>query len=285
MFKRTTKWKIALPAVLVLFLTSCKTVKDAQGNLIEENIIRLGDKWGLDLGFFDALIVWPLAQLINFFSQYVGVVGAIAIITILVRLVTFRSTLQSQIMSQKMQQLQPKIAQIQEKYKGRTDQQSQMQMYAETQSLYKKHDIKMGKMFLPQLLQLPVIMALWSAVNRAESVLNGTFLGHNLFISPQEGMAQGQIFYYILFALVVLVNAVAVLLPGYLAKKKAKKYPNQRQTPQQGKGMMYFMVGLMAWIGLTLSSAMSIYLIISNLIQIATTLYTNSYLSRTGAND
>lgn len=285
MFKRTTKWKIALPAVLVLFLTSCKTVKDAQGNLIEENIIRLGDKWGLDLGFFDALIVWPLAQLINFFSQYVGVVGAIAIITILVRLVTFRSTLQSQIMSQKMQQLQPKIAQIQEKYKGRTDQQSQMQMYAETQSLYKKHDIKMGKMFLPQLLQLPVIMALWSAVNRAESVLNGTFLGHNLFISPQEGMAQGQIFYYILFALVVLVNAVAVLLPGHLAKKKAKKYPNQRQTPQQGKGMMYFMVGLMAWIGLTLSSAMSIYLIISNLIQIATTLYTNSYLSRTGAND
>lgn len=276
------KWKLVLPSFLLLFLTSCKRAVDAQGNLIEQNIIRLGDKWSFSMGFFDALIVWPLAQLINFFSQYVGVVGAIIIITLLVRLVTFRSTLESQVMNQKMQALQPKVMAIQEKYKGRTDQQAQMQMYAEQQNLYKKHDIKMSKMLLPTLLQLPVIMALWSSVNRAEAVLNGYFLGNSLFTSPQVGMSEGKIFYFIIFGLVIVVNAVAMLLPQHLAKKKQTRYPNERPTPQQGKGMMYFMIAMMAWIGLTLSSAMSIYLIISSSVQIAQTLYTDHYMSKNG---
>ena len=278
------KWKLVLPSVLLLFLTACKRAVDNSGNLIEENIIRLSDKWNFSISF-DSLIVYPLAQLINFFSQYVGVVGAMAIITVLVRLVTFRSTLQSQVMNQKMQALQPRLMALQEKYKGRTDQQAQMQMYAEQQNLYKKHDIKMSKMLLPTLLQLPVIMALWSSVNRAEAVLNGTFLGNSLFTSPQVGMGEGKIFYFIIFGLVIAVNAVAMLLPQHLAKKKQKRYPNEKAVPQQGKGMMYFMVGLMAYIGLTFSSAMSIYLIISNGIQIAQTLYTNNYMSKTGALD
>lgn len=280
--QKLTKWKLLLPASLILFLSSCRQVKDASGNLIEENIIRLTDKWNLNNGIFDSFIVWPLAQLINFLSQYVGVVGAITIITLLVRLLTFRSTLKSQVMSQKMQMLQPKLTAIQEKYKGRTDQQSQMQMFAEQQALQKKHGISMGKMLLPTLLQLPIIMSLWSAVNRSEAVLNGTFLGYSLFTSPSQGMAEGKIFYYIIFALVVIVNAGAVLLPGYLAKKKAKRYPNQKAAPQQGKGMMYFMIGLMAWIGLTLSTAMSIYLIISNLLQIVQTLYTDHHMKKEG---
>lgn len=285
MFKnKSAKWKVLIPSFLILFLTSCKQVRDASGNIIEENVIRLGDSWSYE-GIFESFIVWPLSQLINFFSQYAGVVGAIIIITVLVRLATFRQTLQSQIMSQKMQMIQPKLNAIQEKYKGRDDQQSRMQMFTEQQNLQKKHGIQMSKMFLPTLLQLPVIMALWSSVNRSEAVLNGEFLGNSLFTSPQQGMAEGNLFYFVIFGLVVLVNAGAVLLPQYLAKKKAKRYPNQRQTPQQGKGMMYFMVGLMAYIGLTLSSAMSIYLIISNGIQIAQTLYTNSYMSKTGALD
>ncbi len=285
MFKnKSAKWKVLIPSFLILFLTSCKQVRDASGNIIEENVIRLGDSWSYE-GIFESFIVWPLSQLINFFSQYAGVVVAIIIITVLVRLATFRQTLQSQIMSQKMQMIQPKLNAIQEKYRGRDDQQSRMQMFTEQQNLQKKHGIQMSKMLLPTLLQLPVIMALWSSVNRSEAVLNGEFLGNSLFTSPQQGMAEGNLFYFVIFGLVVLVNAGAVLLPQYLAKKKAKRYPNQRQTPQQGKGMMYFMVGLMAYIGLTLSSAMSIYLIISNGIQIAQTLYTNSYMSKTGALD
>ena len=140
----------------------------------------------------------------------------------------------------------------------------------------------MSKMLLPTLLQLPVIMALWSSVNRAEAVLNGTFLGNSLFTSPQVGMGEGKIFYFIIFGLVIAVNAVAMLLPQHLAKKKQKRYPNERAVPQQGKGMMYFMVAMMAWIGLTLSSAMSIYLIISSTLQIGQTLYTDHYMSKNG---
>lgn len=283
MFKnRSTKWKILIPSALILFLSACKAVKDSSGNIIEENVIKLGDKWSFDMGLFDALIVWPMAQMINFFAQYVGVIGAILIITVLVRALMFKPTLKSQMMSQKMQMLQPKLAQIQEKYKGRTDQQSQMQMYTEQQNLYKKHDIKMGQMMLPTLLQLPIIMALWSSVQRAESVLTGSFLGNNLFTSTQQGMTEGKPFYFIVFILVILANAAAMLLPQYLAKKRANKYPNQRQTPQQGKGMMYFMVAMMAWIGLTLSSALAIYLIISSTIQALQTLYTDYHMTKQG---
>ena len=99
MFKnKSAKWKLLLPSFLILFLTSCKQVRDASGNIIEENVIRLGDSWSYE-GIFESFIVWPLSQLINFFSQYAGVVVAIIIITVLVRLATFKQTLQSQIMS------------------------------------------------------------------------------------------------------------------------------------------------------------------------------------------
>ena len=140
----------------------------------------------------------------------------------------------------------------------------------------------MSKMLLQTLLQLTDNMALWSSVNRAEAVLNGTFLGNSLFTSPQVGMGEGKIFYFIIFGLVIAVNAVAMLLPQHLAKKKQKRYPNEKAVPQQGKGMMYFMVAMMAWIGLTLSSAMSIYLIISSTLQIGQTLYTDHYMSKNG---
>lgn len=43
--------------------------------------------------------------------------------------------------NQKMQEIQPELQKIQNKYKGKTDQQSQMRMYQETQALYQKYDI------------------------------------------------------------------------------------------------------------------------------------------------
>lgn len=280
MFK-SKKWKIIVPSTLLLILTACTQVRDRQGNLIEENIIRLADGWKYD-GLINSFIVWPLAQLINFLSQPLGVVLAILVVSLLLRLILFKPSLNSQIANQKMQMLQPKVAQIQAKYKGRTDQQSQMQMYQEQQNLYKKYDVNMGAAFLPTLLQLPVLMAMWSAVNRSEAVINGTFLGNSLSITPREGIANGHLFYITIFAILIVVNAIQMLLPQYLAKKKAKKYPNQKAAPQPGQGMMYFMIAFMAFIGLSLTTALSIYLIISALVQIAQTLYIHNYMDKKG---
>ena len=43
--------------------------------------------------------------------------------------------------AQRMQEIQPEMQRIQDKYKGKTDDRSRMMMAQETQKLYQKYDI------------------------------------------------------------------------------------------------------------------------------------------------
>lgn len=276
--KIKNRLKLISPAFLLLFLSSCKRVVDNNGKVMEEFIIKLTDSWNLNQGLFDALIVWPLSQLINFFSQYVGPVGAIIVITVAVKLATLPYTIKSQIMSQKMQELNPKIQAIQAKYRDRKDQQAQMQQAQEMQNLYRKYDIKLSAMFVPMLLQLPILIALFQAVQRSYSVINGSFLGHSLLITPLHGMQTGSIVHYVIFISLTILQGISMLLPSWLAKQKAKKYPGTK-APQKNT-MMYVMVVMFAYFGLVWSTGMAIYFIVSATIQIGQTFYSHKIINK-----
>jgi len=143
MFKSKRGKQVALVLVLLLLLTSCAQIIDpSTGKIFPDKIIDLTSPWSFsDLGWFNALIVWPLAQALNFLSQYINVTIAVVLVTLFTRLLTLPLTEKSTSMTQKMQQIQPDINRIEEKYRGLTDQNSQMRKAQETQALYQKHDI------------------------------------------------------------------------------------------------------------------------------------------------
>ena len=278
---KSSRWKILVPLLLMLFLVGCASVIGPDGKVMPEKIITLGDEWSFSMGWFDALIVWPLAQFLNFISQYTGVFMGIVILTALVNLAMFPSQLKSQVMNQKMQMINPKIQQIQEKYKGMTDQNSQLRMNTEIQNLYKKNDIKLGSIFIPTFATLPVILALWQAVQRAQVVIDGEFLGNSLFTTPMAGMQAGIPFYFVLFVVLIVVQIISAFLPSYLAKKAIKTYPGQK-PPQNNNTMMYVMVAMMGYFGLVMNSAMVIYLSVSAVTRIVQQFYTQKHMNLNG---
>ena len=77
---------ILLVIGMALGLSGCARLIDSEGHTLAEKIIYLsttwGDIWKTD-GLLTFLIVYPLAQCINFLSQYMNVALAIIVTTLL----------------------------------------------------------------------------------------------------------------------------------------------------------------------------------------------------------
>ncbi|MCK4781866.1 membrane protein insertase YidC [Candidatus Parcubacteria bacterium] len=111
------------------------------------------------INIFNIVLYQPLFNGLILIYQYVpgqdfGV--AVIILTIIIRLLLYPSSLQS-IKSQKaLSELQPKIQEIQRKYKENRE-----KMAKEVMELYKKEKINPIAGFLPLLIQLPLLIALF----------------------------------------------------------------------------------------------------------------------------
>ena len=233
--------------------------------------------------WFNALFVWPLSWVLNHLAPIITVGGAIAVVTAVVNGLLAVFTLKSQMGMQRMQMLQPELNKIQRKYEGRGDQASKMRMAQEQQQLMKKYDVNPGSMMLVQFIQLPIIMAMFMAIQRAEAVVNGTFLGMNLQVKPSE--AFGLLFkgdlsglpYIILFLLMAITQVVLVLLPMYFQKKKAaaeaaKHHRKPEPTNNQNMMMQMYMIVMVLAFGLMWQSGMSLFWFIRNIVDIIKTI-------------
>ena len=87
--------------------------------------------------------------------------------------------------------IQPEMTRIQNKYEGKTDQNSKMRMANEMQELYAKHNVNPFSSIIGMLVQFPVIIAIYYAVQRADIVVRGTFMGVDLTQTPLEGLSSG----------------------------------------------------------------------------------------------
>lgn len=92
---------------------------------------------------------------------------AIILFTLLVKLVLFPLMIKQQKSSFKMQQLQPEMNKIRQKYKDKKDQASQQKMAYEIQEFQKKNGISMVGGCLPLLVQLPILYALFYIFQQA----------------------------------------------------------------------------------------------------------------------
>ena len=284
-FTPRTKKLLALMAIVTIVVTAtgCTAPKDANGHIILiSNTTTFGDIFQSE-NWFNALFVWPLSWVLNHLAPIITVGGAIAVVTAVVNGLLAVFTLKSQMGMQRMQMLQPELNKIQRKYEGRDDQASKMRMAQEQQQLMKKYDVNPGSMMLVQFIQLPIIMAMFMAIQRAEAVVNGTFLGMNLQVKPSE--AFGLLFkgdlsglpYIILFLLMAVTQVTLVLLPMYFQKKKAaaeaaKHHRKPEPTNNQNMMMQMYMIVMVLAFGLMWQSGMSLFWFIRNIVDIIKTI-------------
>lgn len=284
-FTPRTKKLLALMAIVTIVVTAtgCTAPKDANGHiiLISEST-TFGEIFQTE-NWFNALFVWPLSWVLNKLAPVITVGGAIAVVTAVVNGLLAVFTLKSQMSMQRMQMLQPELNKIQRKYEGRDDQASKMRMAQEQQQLMKKYDVNPGSMMLVQFIQLPIIMAMFMAIQRASAIVNGTFLGMNLQVKPSE--AFGLLFkgdfsglpYIILFLLMAVTQVVLVLLPMYFQKKKAaaeaaKHHRKPEPTNNQNMMMQMYMIVMVLAFGLMWQSGMSLFWFIRNIVDIIKTI-------------
>ncbi len=120
------------------------------------------------------LLYWILVTLDDFFASLglgpdwtwgLAIIG----LTIIVRLVLFPLTWKQYSNAHALQALQPKMRELQRKYK---DDRNKLQ--AETMKLYQEHRVNPFASCLPLLLQLPVFLALYAAISGRADYLDQT---------------------------------------------------------------------------------------------------------------
>ena len=226
-------------------------------------------------------IAYPLANLLLLFYHFLGhqTVVAIAMLTILIRLLILPLTLGQQKSARKMQEFQPEIAKLQKKYSKDKERLSQEQM-----KLYKEAGINPMSGCLPLLIQLPIMFGLYRAIIYCVPTtslqlfqfshhiykwlpgvvglvpLQSTFLGMDLGQPPS-------VVQWWSYALPVLVLATSWLQQKLLTPPTASGDQSQAGAMnQQMQIMMPLMFGLMS---IQFATGLSIYFIISNLIGMA----------------
>lgn len=238
-------------------------------------------------GFFSAIFVYPLAQAINKITPYTNVGIAILLVTVVINAIVLVLTFRQNVAMQKLQALQPEMDRIQRKYEGRTDENSKMRMATEIQNLYKKNNINPLGSMVVMFIQLPILLAVFQAIQRADAVINGTFMGVSLEATILEGLGKGQYVYGLLFVLMLATQIGTALLPQYLnnrhAKEEAEKHmrsyhPTKSSSTQTTT--MYVMTAVISIFALSWPAAMSFYWMISNVVNIVKSILVDEMIQK-----
>src|SRR5689334_10412547 len=109
--------------------------------------------WDLIFNPFVTLLTWMYSVLNH------DIVLAIVVFTVIVRVVTYPLLAKQQQSAKKMQELQPRLKRIQDKYKDDREKLAQAQM-----DLYREAGVNPFGGCLPLLIQFPILIALYQAI-------------------------------------------------------------------------------------------------------------------------
>ena len=132
-----------------------------------------------DLGMKDVMefgmwrwLCYPLVWILNFFNSLIPNYGvAIILLTILVRLLFWPLTHKSTVGMRKMQEIQPLVKEIQQKYKD-----NPQRLQQEMMGIYREHHVNPMSSCLPMLVQIPIFIALFTVLRSAVELRYAPFL-------------------------------------------------------------------------------------------------------------
>ncbi|OGU67914.1 MAG: preprotein translocase YidC [Stygiobacter sp. RIFOXYC12_FULL_38_8] len=220
-----------------------------------ESIFEFGNFLGLKFIIrpISEYIMLPLLRFLDSFIPNYGLV--IILFTIIIKLALSPLTKTSLKSMAKMQQLQPMIAELKEKYKDNPQKQQQ-----ETMKLYQTYGINPMGGCLPMLLQMPILVALWSLFNVAIDIRQQPFM---LWI---DNLSSPDIIYKLPFTLPLGINVISglAILMGvtmFIQQKMSVKDPTQ-------KAMIYIMPVMFTIMFMSMPSGLNLYYFVFNLLGI-----------------
>lgn len=117
-------------------------------------------------GYWQSLVVWPLAKALIFLDETLAGMNvpyhwgfAIIVFTLLIKILTLPLTISQIRGMQAQKEMQPKIQELQKKYKGDRE-----KIAAEQMKLYQEAGINPLSGCLPLLVQMPVLIGLYAAL-------------------------------------------------------------------------------------------------------------------------
>ncbi len=225
------------------------------------------------------IIINPFITILLFLYQILGgnVVLAIVLFTVLVRLATYPLTMKQQRSMKAMQELQPELKKLQEKYKNNREQLAQAQW-----ELYREHGYNPLASCLPLIIQLPILLGLYRAIvaTLAATPLQLLNLSGRLWVSELSTQVplQNKFLWlnlavpdplYILPILVVVTTWLQQrLLTPATASSGGSGDKTADQAAQMSRQMMMIMPLMFGFFSLSFASGLSIYFIASNIIGI-----------------
>ena len=220
----------------------------AVGNQLEKTISQ-GWSWVAPL---TAFFGWALRMVHGVVPNY-GL--AIILLTILVRLATWPIMARQMKSSERMRELMPQIKELQEKYKDDRQKQSE-----ETFKLYREKSVNPLGGCLPMVLQLPVFIGLFYALQSSIDLRHANFI---FWINDLSAPAT-------LFT-IPGADLPVRLLPILMAASmygQQKMMPQTGMDPAQAKMMLIMMPGMMLLVSYTFPSGLVLYWFVSNLLGI-----------------
>jgi YidC/Oxa1 family membrane protein insertase len=213
----------------------------------------------INFGMFDFLAV-PLLRALKWIHGYVANYGwAIIILTFLINAVMFPLRHKSMVSMRKMQELQPQVNAIKERY-GRlkaTDPERQ-KMNTEMMNLYKEKGVNPASGCIPILLTFPILFAFYSLLSQAIEIRGEPFVWWIQDLSAHDP-------YY--------VTPILMGASQFWQQKMTPMSPDPQMQMQQK--MMLLMPLVFTFMFLWMPSGLTIYWFFSNLLAIGQQYLTN----------
>lgn len=244
--------------------------------------------WGFNYGPFFAFFVYPGAKLVleimyatrNWWGGLNALLG-IFILLFLIRTITLLISIRSTMQSEKMGEIQGKIAEINAKYKNVKDMQGRQKKQMEINELYKKYNIKPFAMFEQVFVTMPIFLIVYRVITilrpiKTTSLFSIWDLGKNPLNEILQNIGTtGWVFIFFLL-LVVPVQIISQKLPQWLAKKRTSGAValSQQGKEQAKKTRMIQMIMMIVLVFIVVSSpaGIGLYWFLSSLFSIIQTI-------------
>ena len=217
----------------------------------------------VNLGWFD-FIALPLLHLLRFLDGFTGNYGvAIILLTIGIKVLFIPLTQRSFRSMREMQKLQPQMAKIRERFKDDSE-----QMNKEIMELYRRHKVNPLGGCLPMVLQIPVFIGLYQALQNSVQLRHAPFMLWINDLSAPDRLGSLQLPFVQHPGIPVLT-----LLMG------ASMFVQQWMTPSAGdpaqQRAMMIMPLMFTFMFVNFPSGLALYWLVNNLLTIAQQYYMN----------
>jgi YidC/Oxa1 family membrane protein insertase len=211
----------------------------------------------INFGMFKIIVV-PLLQSLKWVNSFIGNYGwSIVILTILINAIMFPLRHKSTVSMRKMQEIQPQVKAIQDRYaKLKATDPAKQKMNQELMALYRERGVNPASGCVPILLTMPVLFAMWALLQTSIELRGAPWFGWIHDLSAHDP-------YYVL----------AVLM-GVTGFWQQRMMPATGADPAQQK-MMMFMPLVLGFMFYYASAGLVLYWLTGNLVAIVQQLIMN----------